>query len=178
MSTNHSKKDFVDVDRIYSKIDFHINIAQELSDALDVLKKHGLLELSIEEKEVKPTTLETLDIKFPNEKSCHKYFVQQRWEDGIVRCANEECNAKNPYVFADGIRFKCKSCRMIFTVQTNSFMHNTKLPSIKWIKAMFMLTNDEATTTVNLSKALYITQKSAWHLKQRIIWAINDKEIK
>jgi len=124
------------------------------------------------------TTFKTLiDLvqKFPDEKSCHLYLAAQRWETGEVICPFDNCGHGICYVFKDGIRYKCKKCKKIFTVKTGSFMEASKLPTIKWILAMYLINHTKGISSVQLAKDIGITQKSAWFVLQRIRTALyND----
>jgi transposase-like protein len=47
-------------------------------------------------------------------------------------------------------------------------MEGSKLPSIKWILAMYLITHKKGISSVQLSKDLGVTQKTAWFVLQRI----------
>jgi len=113
-------------------------------------------------------TLIDLVVKFPDEKTCHQYFAETRWAGGEVRCPHIGCNHDKYYVFKNGIRYECKKCKKQFTVKTNSFMEASKLPSVKWILAMFLTTNKKGISSIQLAKSIGVTQKTAWFMLQRL----------
>ena len=118
-----------------------------------------------------PTTYKTLfDLmsKFPDEKSCHQYFAGLRWESGEITCPHSDCGHDKYYVFGDGIRYKCKKCKLIFTAKTQTFMEASKVKSIKWILAMFLNTDKKGISSIQLAKFIGVTQKTAWFMLQRI----------
>lgn len=106
--------------------------------------------------------------KFPDEKSCHQYIASQRWFDGEITCPHEGCSCTSHYVFKDGKRYKCKMCERIFTAKTGTFMEASKLPTIKWLMAMFLLMNKKGISSIQLSKSINVTQTTAWFMLQRM----------
>lgn len=123
-------------------------------------------------------TLIDLIIQFPTEKACHQYIASQRWIDGEILCPHDNCGHDRYYVFADGIRYKCKKCKIMFTAKTGTFMEASKLPTIKWILAMYLAMHKKGISSVQLAKDLGITQRSAWFVLQRLRTAFgnNPKE--
>jgi len=112
--------------------------------------------------------------KFPNEKSCHQYLAGQRWE-GLLECPFDGCGSEKAYVFADGIRYKCCKCKKIYTAKTGTFMESSKLPTLKWFIAMYLVTHKKGISSVQLSKDLNVTQKTAWFILQRIRSALGNE---
>lgn len=56
-------------------------------------------------------------------------------------------------------------------------MESSKLPTIKWLMAMYLVMHKKGISSVQLGKDLGITQKTAWFVLQRIRWALsNDNE--
>ncbi len=63
----------------------------------------------------------------------------------------------------------CGDCRKNFTIKTNTIMHSSKLEVKTWIIASYLvMTSRKGISSLQLSKELSITQKSAWHLLHRI----------
>ena len=63
----------------------------------------------------------------------------------------------------------CGDCRKNFTVKTDTIMHSSKLEIRTWIIASYLVvTSRKGISSLQLSKELNITQKSAWHLLHRI----------
>ena len=116
----------------------------------------------------KGITIVELMKMFPDDETAAKWFVEQRWPDGI-RCAfceseNVQEGAKHPTM-----PFRCRGCRKFFSVKTNTVMHSSKLGCQAWALAIYVLTtNLKGTSTMKLHRDLGITQKSAWHLAHRI----------
>lgn len=118
-------------------------------------------------------TLKELIQVLSNEKDCHEYLGQHRWDNGIVDCP--KCGHESQYVFKDGIRFKCRKCKAIYTAKTGTFMQGTKLPLSDWFLAMWLLMHKKGISSVQLAKDLGITQKTAWYLMQKIRLALGNE---
>jgi len=126
----------------------------------------------------KTLCLVDLAIKFPNEHACHQYLASRLWKEGEVICPYSDCGHNNYYVFKDGIRYKCKKCNRIFTAKTSTFMEGSKLPTIKWIFAMFLALHKKGVSSVQLSKDISVTQKTAWFMLHRIRQSFANEEKK
>lgn len=111
---------------------------------------------------------------FPDEKSCHLYLASQRWEDGVIICPH--CEHDKAYVFTDSIRYKCQKCKLKFTAKTDTFMEASKLPTIKWLMAMYLVLHKKGISSIQLSKDIGVTQKTAWFVMHRVRWALGQQE--
>lgn len=110
---------------------------------------------------------------FKDDRTCHQFMASHRWNTGIVDCPH--CSHESCYVFKDGIRYKCKKCRRVFTAITGSYMSGTKLPLTYWIEAMWYILRKKGISSVQLAKDLNITQKTAWHLLHKIRSAMGNE---
>lgn len=104
--------------------------------------------------------------KFPTEDSCEKYIETSRWPRGLY-CPH--CDNQRVYRLETQKRFKCSVCKKQFTVRTNSVLAESKVPLQKWLMAVWILTSHtKGISSVQLSKTLGVTQKTAWFLAHRI----------
>lgn len=80
------------------------------------------------------------------------------------RCGNQKINeAKRDF------HFWCGSCRKHFTVRTNTMMATSNMPLRKWFFAMyFLVTARKGVSSLQLSKELSISQRTAWYLLHRL----------
>lgn len=114
---------------------------------------------------------------FPTEESCHEYLAFQRWGD-TMECPYNDCDNDNAYIFKDGIRRKCTCCKRIYTAKTNTFMEGSKLATIKWIMAIYLVLHKKGISSVQLSKDIGTCQKTGWFVLQRIRTAMgNEKQV-
>ncbi len=122
----------------------------------------------------KGITLAKLFKMFPDDTAAEKWFVETRWPDGI-RCAycesdNVKDNAKHPTM-----PFRCNCCKKQFSVKTNSVMHASKLGYQTWAIAIYLVTTSlKGVSSMKLHRDLGITQKSAWHMLNRIRESFNE----
>lgn len=105
---------------------------------------------------------------YSDERSAHQYLAGQRWDGGEISCPHAGCHHNQCYVFQDGIRYKCRQCRRLFSAKTGTFMHSSKLPTIKWLLAWHLLLHKKGISSVQLAKDTGVTQKTAWFMLQRI----------
>ncbi len=71
--------------------------------------------------------------------------------------------------------FRCNTCKKQFSVKTNSVMHASKIGYQKWAIAIYLVsTSLKGVSSMKLHRDLGITQKSAWHLLQRIRKAYDE----
>ncbi|MCP4473089.1 MAG: transposase [Gammaproteobacteria bacterium] len=103
---------------------------------------------------------------FPNEEKAVKFFENQiLGETPICPYCQSKDTASRPK--RNGHR--CKKCRKDFSIRVGTIFENSKLPLHKWLYAMYLLvTARKGISSLQLSKELDITQKTAWFLLQRI----------
>ncbi len=111
---------------------------------------------------------------FPDDQSCREYLEQMRW-NGKPVCPH--CSHDVAYKFADDKHYKCKACRLKFTVTIGTIFEDTKIPLRKWFIAIYIFTSHKkGISSCQLAKDLGVTQKSAWHLLHRIRHAFGIQE--
>lgn len=118
-------------------------------------------------------TLNLIDFynQFNDEQACRDYLEKARWGDDIT-CP--KCGVVGEsYKYTDGKLFKCGACRKQFTVRVGSIFEDSKLPLQKWFLAIYLATSlKKGISSIQLSKYLGITQKSAWFMLHRIRYAV------
>ena len=109
--------------------------------------------------------------RFGDEQSCRDYLEKARWGEEIT-CP--QCGViGNSYKYNDGRLFKCGACRKQFTVRVGTIFEDSKLPLQKWFLAIYLATSlKKGISSIQLSKYLGITQKSAWFMLHRIRYAV------
>jgi len=105
--------------------------------------------------------------RFPDERSCHQYLAGQRW-DGYMQCPHTGCKGDTAWVFKDGIRYKCKCCKRIYTAKTGTIFESSNIGLKKWFVAIYLVMHKKGISSIQLAKDIGITQKSAWFLLHRI----------
>lgn len=118
----------------------------------------------------KPETLSTFQFfqKFPDEEAARKFFEAKRWADEPV-CGH--CGSVNVVEVKDHkpMPYRCRDCRKHFSVRTGTVLAESRLPLIKWLLAIYMLTSArKGIPSAQMARELGVTQKTAWFLAQRI----------
>ncbi len=110
--------------------------------------------------------------RFSDDFAAEAWLVEKRWS-GNITCP--QCGRGNPEERKRRGKlrqWRCrdrKDCGKLFTVKTDTIMHDSKLPVSKWCIAYFLYsTNFKGVSSMKLHNDLEITQKSAWHLAHRI----------
>lgn len=112
---------------------------------------------------------------FSSEEVCRKHLEQLRW-GGTPVCPF--CGSVKVYRFSDQRRFKCgeKECNKKFTVTVGTVLENTKVPLQKWFVAIYVITSHKkGISSLQLSKDIGVTQKTAWFLNHRIREMFKEK---
>ena len=105
---------------------------------------------------------------FPDQETARVYFEDQRWNGKAVCpfCESPKTTARK------GSRvgyYWCNDCGKEFTVRTGTILERSHIPLHKWLYVMYMIvTARKGISSLQLSKELGITQKSAWFLMHRI----------
>jgi transposase-like protein len=114
--------------------------------------------------------------RFATEQDCINYLAKARWGEEPI-CPH--CGTFGAYKFSNGRLFKCKSCRKQFTVKVGTIFEDSALPLKKWFLAIYLITSlKKGLSSIQLSKYLGVTQKTAWFMLQRIRYAVNTDEFK
>ena len=103
---------------------------------------------------------------FPDQESARLYLESRLWPNG-ARCpicsAGERVTARK-----DGY-YRCNACSEDFTVRTGTIFERSHVPLHKWVYTMYLLvTSRKGISSLQLSKEIGITQKSAWFVLQRL----------
>lgn len=109
---------------------------------------------------------------FPDERAAEKWFVQNRWPDGVY------CPVCGSVNIADRLKrkpqpYRCRDCRKDFSVKTGTLMQGSNLGLQVWVIAIYILTTGiKGTSSMKLHRDLGVTQKTAWHLAHKIreVW--------
>ena len=122
------------------------------------------------------SNLKELLSRFSDEYVCREYLIQQRWNGSPV-CPH--CGSRKPYVLHGGKKYRCSNpdCRKNFSVTVGTIFENSKIPLSTWFAAMYLVTaHKKGISSLQLSRDLSITQKTAWFMLHRIRETIKPKE--
>ena len=106
--------------------------------------------------------------RFPDEASAARWFIEQRWPNG-VQCAFCNGTEVKDVPKAKPMPWWCTPCRKYFSIQTGTVMHRSKLPLRTWLFAIYLnVTSLKGVSSLKLHRDLGISQKTAWFLNHRI----------
>jgi transposase-like protein len=104
--------------------------------------------------------------QFPNQEAARIYLEKRRWPAG-VKCP--VCSSGERITARKSGYYRCNACREDFTVRTGTIFERSHIPLHKWVYAMYLLvTARKGISSLQLSKQIGITQKSAWFMLHRI----------
>lgn len=114
--------------------------------------------------------------RFSDENICRQYMEKMRWGDSPF-CPH--CNSTKPYRLKNGKTYRCsnKACRKNFTVTVGTVFENSKVKLSTWMAAIYLATaHKKGISSLQLSRDLGITQKTAWFVMHRIRLLMADPE--
>ncbi|MGH1524113.1 IS1595 family transposase [Leifsonia sp. L25] len=116
------------------------------------------------------TTLSTYEFfeKFPTDAAARQYMEQRRWGGKPDACPL--CGVVGRVQTRTRVGFfRCLDCRSDFTVRTGTVFERSHVPLNKWLYAMYLLvTARKGVSSLQLSKEIGVTQKTAWFMLQRL----------
>lgn len=111
-----------------------------------------------------------------SEVACRDVLERLRWPKGPV-CPH--CDDEGPVTPLSGSAHRtglyvCSECRGQFTVTVGTPLAGSKLPLSAWVKAAHMLNSQKPVTVAAIQNALGVTYKTAWHMVQKLLTAVED----
>jgi transposase-like protein len=109
---------------------------------------------------------------FPTVESARAYLEGRLWPNG-PKCP--VCGLRERITTRKGGYYRCNQCQEDFTVRTGTIFERSHIPLHKWLYAMHLLvTGRKGISSLQLSKEIGITQKSAWFMLHRLREACGD----
>ena len=103
---------------------------------------------------------------YPDQETARKYLESRLWKEG---CKCPTCKSGERITARKDGFYRCNACKLDFTVRTGTIFERSHVPLHKWIYAMYLLvTSRKGISSLQLSKEIGITQKSAWFVLQRL----------
>ena len=115
------------------------------------------------EKEIK-SIIELIQ-KCPTEDECYELLEKIQWNGNVISPYD-----KNSKVYkCKGHNYRCKKTGKYFNVKTNTLFESSKIGLIKWFSTIWIITSHKkGISSLQLSKDIKVTQKTAWFMLQRI----------
>lgn len=114
---------------------------------------------------------------FRNETAAYLFVERLAW-DGRPRCPH--CAERTRLGRLQGSStaigtWKCYRCRKPFSVRIGTAFHHSHVPLHVWLQALYLLADTGgATSVLALVQTLAVSQRTAWHLKQKIVAALSE----
>jgi transposase-like protein len=104
---------------------------------------------------------------FPDNEAARLYLEARLWPDGTV-CP--DCQSGEQVTIRKRVGFyHCNACNFDFTIRTGTVFERSKVPLHKWVYAMYLLvTARKGISSLQLSKEIGVTQKTAWFILGRL----------
>ena len=103
---------------------------------------------------------------FPTELSAIQYIEKWLW-NGKPICPH--CNSQRSTPRPDRKGHRCKDCRQDYSIKVGTIFEKSQISLQKWLYTIYqVVTARKGVSSLQLSKELGITQKSAWFLLHRI----------
>jgi transposase-like protein len=110
---------------------------------------------------------------FADEQSCIDHFTAIRWSEKPY-CPH--CGGEKVYHFTDKKTHKCGDCRKKFSIRVGTIFEDSKIPLQKWFMAIYLATSHKkGISSIQLSKDIDVTQKTAWFMLHRLRHASQTK---
>jgi len=110
---------------------------------------------------------------FATQQDCISYLENIRWGK-TAACTS--CGSTNVLKVKNRNNYKCRDCRKFFNVLTQTIFENTKIPLIKWFKAIYIFTSHKkGISSIQLGKDLGISQPCAWFVLGRVRELVKNK---
>ncbi|MGD0501044.1 MAG: IS1595 family transposase [Bryobacteraceae bacterium] len=127
----------------------------------------------VEEAKTEPTTLLEAIRYYADLDVATKTFAALRWPDGPI-CPY--CQSKRNFYAPSRRIWKCKTCRKQFSPKVGTICEDSPIGMDKWMAAIWLITNDKnGISSLELHRALGVTQKTAWFMLQRIRLAMQTE---
>ena len=102
---------------------------------------------------------------FPDEQSCINHLENMIWGDVIT----SPFDASSKVYKCKSNKYRCKNTVKYFNVKTGTLCDNTKIELRKGCMAIWLVTSyKKGISSVQLSKDIGVTQKTAWFMLERI----------
>ncbi|MYD51305.1 MAG: IS1595 family transposase [Dehalococcoidia bacterium] len=125
------------------------------------------------------TTISTFEFfdMIPDAEAARLYLEERRWH-GSPTCPL--CGAFEKITARTGKRigyYRCHDCAGEFTVRTGTIFERSHVPLNKWVYAMYLVvTARKGISSLQLSKEIGVTQKTAWFMLGRLREAVGDDD--
>jgi transposase-like protein len=114
---------------------------------------------------------------FADADRAHAFIVALRFPNGVA-CPRMGCGSANVGYIATRRMWQCKDCKKQSSVKVGTIFEDSPIGFDKWLPAMWMIAGDRnGISSHELSRAVGVTQKTAWFMLHRIRLAMKEKSL-
>jgi transposase-like protein len=135
----------------------------------------GCYSFSVMRNETELKTLQQAVIYFSDQDNCLEYMKAERWPNGIVVCPS--CGRNDVVFLKNQRKWQCKSVhpKRQFSIKVGTIFEDSPIGLDKWLCAVWMIANcKNGISSYEVSRALAVTQKTAWFMLHRIRLAMQN----
>ncbi len=105
--------------------------------------------------------------RYSTERACAEALFRLRWPGGFrcPKCGHARCY---PIRTRRLPLFECASCRYQASVTAGTVMEGSRTPLTRWFQAIFLLSTPEGISSMQLSRKLRVSYKTAWLISHKI----------
>ena len=110
---------------------------------------------------------------FPDAETARKHIEEIRWNGDVVcpHCGGVHVQTRKRVGY-----FRCPDCKKDFTVRTGTIFERSHVKLDKWLFTIYLVVTDrKGISSLELSKIIGVTQKTAWFMLQRLREACGGK---
>ena len=113
-----------------------------------------------------PQNLQEAIAYFSDAGVAEKYLAEARWPSGPA-CPRRGCSTRDVRSISRR-RYRCGRCGKDFTAKAGTIFEDSPLGLEIWLPAIWLLANSKsAVSSMELHRALGVTQKTAWFMLRR-----------
>ncbi len=119
-------------------------------------------------KSAKTIGLKTFIKMYPTDEAAMKHLEAVLWSEGRVcpHCSTLDNSAERK---RRPMFYQCRDCRKEFSIKTGTIFARSHIGMQSWFYAIYLMqTARKGVSSLQMSKELEITQKSAWHMMHRL----------
>jgi transposase-like protein len=122
-----------------------------------------------------PNTLLEAIKHYSEYENCRQFMIAVRWVDGIVRCPT--CGSDKVTYLENAKLYKCyaRHPKQKFSLNVGTIFEDSPIGLEKWLPAVWLIVSAKnGISSYEVSRALGVTQKTAWFMLHRIRLAMQS----
>jgi transposase-like protein len=107
--------------------------------------------------------------------NCRQFMIAVRWVDGVVRCPT--CGSDKVTYLENAKLYKCyaRHPKQKFSLKVGTIFEDSPIALEKWLPAVWLIVSAKnGISSYEVSRALGVTQKTAWFMLHRIRLAMQS----